>query len=154
MKRIHLEGEYVIKAPPEKVYEVTTDFEKAPQYFPSVAKSARVVYRDGNDLVVEVETKAFFGSRTFKVHMEAHLRPDEGFTSVNTSSLGVEHEGLSLEKVSGGTRVRYTNDVEIRSRFFGACGGFLIKTIALKYWERAVIGGLRRMLEKPEADGG
>ena len=41
MKHVSLRGTYVIRAPREKVYAVITDFEKAPEYFPSVAKSAR-----------------------------------------------------------------------------------------------------------------
>lgn len=148
MKQIHLKGAYIIKASREKVYEVITDFENAPKYFPAVAKSARVVKRDGNDLVVEVETKAFLGSRIFHVRMETSLRPNEGFSSTNTSSLGVEHEVLSLEAIPGGTRVAYTNDVEIASRFFQIFGQFLLKRIALKYWEHAVISKLKRMLEE------
>ena len=148
MKQIHLEGAYIIKAPRERVYEVITDFENAPKYFPAVAKSARVVKREGDGLVVEVETKAFLGSRTFKVHMETRLRPNEGFSSTNTSSLGVEHEVLSLEAIPEGTRIAYTNDVEIKNRFFQIFGNFLIKRIALKYWEHAVISKLKRMLEE------
>jgi len=148
MKRIQLRGTYTIKAPREKVYGVITDFENAPRYFPSVAKSARVVKRDGNDLRVEVETKAFLGSRTFKVHMEATLRPNEGFTSTNTSSQYVEREALSLEQVPEGTRVVYANDVEVKSRFFQIFGGFLIRVVALRYWEHAVIGKLKKMLEE------
>ena len=147
MKKVHLAGSYIIRAPRNKVYEILTDFENAPKYFPRVAKSARVVNRDGDNLVVQVETKAFLGSGTFHVQMEAHLRPNEGFTSTNTSSVGVEHEVVTLEEVSEGTRFVYVNDVEVKSRIFRILGGFLIKTVALKYWERAYIGKLREMLE-------
>lgn len=147
MKHVHLAGSHIIKAPRQKVYEILTDFESAPKHFPRVAKSARVIRREGNDIEVEVETKASLGSRTFHVHMEAHLQPDEGFTSTNTSSLGVEHEVVTLEEVPEGTRMIYVNDVEVKSRIFRMFAGFLIKTVALKYWERAYIGTLREMLE-------
>lgn len=147
MKKVHLAGSYVIRAPRQKVYEILTDFESAPKHFPRVAKSVRVVSRDGNDLVVQVETKGFLGSRTFYVRMETHLRPNEGFSSTNTSSLGVEHEVVTLEDVSEGTRLVYVNDVEVQSRIFRILGGFLIRTVALKYWERAYIGKLREILE-------
>jgi carbon monoxide dehydrogenase subunit G len=146
MKKIHLEGSYIIRAQRQKVYEILTDFESAPKHFPAVAKSAHIVSHDGNDLVVEVETKAFLGSRTFHVQMQTHLRPNKGFTSMNTSSLGVEHEVVTLEDVPEGTRFVYVNDVEVKSHLFRILGGFLIKTVALKYWERAYIGRLRKML--------
>jgi carbon monoxide dehydrogenase subunit G len=150
MKSIHLAGSYIIRAPRHRVYEVLTDFESAPRHFPRVAKSARVLRRDGDDLEVEVETKAFLGSRTFRVHMETHLRPDRGFTSTNTSSVGVEHEVVTLEDVPEGTRFVYVNDMDVTSRIFRLLGGFLIRTVALRYWERAYIGRLREMLEDPD----
>jgi carbon monoxide dehydrogenase subunit G len=142
-----LQGSWLIRAPREAVYRVLTDFENTPRYFPSVVRSARIVERRYNHLVVEAETKAFFGSRTFHVRMEADLRPPVGFVSVNTSSLGVEHESLMMEATSEGTRIDYINDVEIKSRFFRLFGRILIGTIALKYWERAVIRRLKQMLE-------
>lgn len=147
MKQIRLEGAYIIKAPREKVYEIMTDFENVPKHFPSVAKSARVLKRDGNNLIVEVETKAFLFSKTYKVRMETTLRPNEGFTSVNTSSLGVEHEVVNFEEIPEGTRMVYRNDVEIKSRFFRIFANLLLKKIALKYWEHAVINKLKKMLE-------
>jgi carbon monoxide dehydrogenase subunit G len=147
VRQLRLEGEYVIRAPRDRVYAIITDFENTPKHFPAVAKSAHLVQRDGNNLVVDVETKAFFGSKTFKVRMEATLRPGEGFTSVNTSSLGVERESLTLETIAEGTRIVYINDVQIKSRVFRILGGLLLKRIALKYWERAVFGTLRQMLE-------
>ena len=147
MKAIRLEGSYLIRAPRQKVYEVLTDFQGAARHFPRVARSARIVGRDGNDLSVEVETKAFLGSRTFHVRMDAHLRPGEGFTSTNTSSLGVEHETVTLHDVPEGTLLDYLNEVEVKSAVFRIFGGFLIRVVARKYWERAYIGRLREMLE-------
>jgi carbon monoxide dehydrogenase subunit G len=147
MKPIRLQRSWLIRAPREEVYRVLTDFENAPRYFPSVARSARIVQRRDNHLIVEAETKAFFGSRTFHVRMEAELRPPVGFVSVNTSSLGVEHESLMMEATAAGTRIDYVNDVEIKSPFFRLFGRILIGTVALKYWERAVIRRLKLMLE-------
>lgn len=148
MKTIHLEGAYIIKASRQKVYALVTDFESAPKYFPSVAKSVNIESRNGNDLVVNAETKAFIGSRTFHVRMQTTLRPGEGFSSENTSALGVEHEVVTLSEVPEGTRFCYVNDVEIKSRLFGMLGGFLIKKIALWYWERMYIRKLKEILEK------
>jgi len=148
MKPLHLETYYTIKAPREAVCKIIADFENVPKYFPRVAKSARVVSRDGNKFVVEARTKAFFGSKTFSVRMEGELRPPEGFVSTNTSSLGIEHEVFTMEEIPEGTRIHYVNDVEIKSWFLRLLGGFLIKRIALKYWEHAVFDKMKEMLEK------
>jgi len=148
LKTIHLESYYTIKAPREAVYGIITDFENVPKYFPSVAKSARLISRDGNNFVVEAQTRAFFGSKTFAVRMEGRLNPPEGFVSTNTSSMGIEHEVFTMEETPEGTKIHYVNDVEITSPFFRLFGGFLIKHIALKYWEHAVFDKLKKMLEK------
>lgn len=143
----HLESFYTIKAPREAVYNIITDFENIPKYFPSVAKSARFIKRDGNNFIVEAQTKAFFGSKTFHVRMEGQLQPPTGFISTNTSSLGIEHEVFAMEEIPEGTRIHYVNDVGIKSPFFRKFS-FLIKYVALWYWERAVFSKLKQMLEK------
>jgi hypothetical protein len=129
--------------------KIITDFENFPRHFPSVAKSARCVSRDGNRFVAEAQTKAYFGSKTFQVRMEGQLRPPEGFTSTNTSSLGIEHEAFTMEETPGGTVIHYVNDVEIKSPFFRVFS-FLIKHVALWYWERAVFAKLKQLTEKKE----
>jgi ribosome-associated toxin RatA of RatAB toxin-antitoxin module len=147
MKPVRLQATYIICAPRKAVYDLITDFESAPKHFPSVAKALRIIKRDGNHLEAEAETKAFLGSKTFKVHMDVLLRPEEGFTSTNTSFQAVENEVMTLEEIPEGTRVVYDNEVEIKSRFFRILGGFLIKKVALKYWEHAVILRMKRILE-------
>lgn len=146
-KLTHLESNYIVKAPRQEIYKIMTDFENMPKYFPAVAKSAKCISRNGNDFIVEAQTKAFFGSKTFTVHMEGQLRPPEGFASTNTSSLGIEHEVFTMEEIPEGTRIHYVNEVEIKSRFFRVFS-FLIKGVALWYWKRAVFDKLKRMLEK------
>jgi len=54
MTRICLEGEYIIKAPRDRVYEIIRDFENVPENSPLVAEAARVASRDGNHLIVGV----------------------------------------------------------------------------------------------------
>ena len=150
MTRVRLEGSYLNRAARERVYAVRTDFEAAPRYFPAVAKAARIVSRAGNVLSVEVETKAFLASKAFHVHMETTLEPGVGFVSTNVSRPCVEHEVVRLEEVPEATRLVYCNEVEIRSRLLGLLGGFLVKRVALRYWERAYVGRLREMLERGE----
>ena len=145
-KLTHLESNYIIKAPRSEIYKIMTDFENVPKYFPSVAKFAKYISRDGNNFVVEAQTKAFLGSKTFTVRMEGQLQPLTGFISTNTSSIGIEYEVFSMEEIPGGTKIHYVNDIEIKSPFFRRFS-FLIKYVALWYWERAVFSKLKKILE-------
>jgi len=145
-KSVHLESHCAIKASREEIYKIMTDFEKLPEYFPSVAKSVKIISRIGNDFVVEAKTKAFLGSGEFAVRMEGRLQPPKGFVSTNTSAICIEHESFLMEEVPEGTMINYTNDVEIKNPFFCAFS-FLITFAALRYWQRAVFNKLKLMLE-------
>ncbi len=146
-KYIHLAGTYIVNAPRQDIYDIMSDFENLPKNFPSVAKSVRFTHRDGDCFSAQAQTKAFFGSKTFSVRMEGRFRPPEGFVSTNVSALGTEREVFAMEEIPGGTRINYRNDVEVESPFF-ALFDFLIRHFVLWYWERAVIGRLKEMLEK------
>jgi len=139
MGKLRLEGSWIVRVPRRGVYDIITDFEKLPVYFPAVAKSAKIVSRDGNRFVVEAETKAFFGSKTYKVRMEGELRPPDGFVSTNTSEICVEEESFMMDEVPEGTRIRYLNVVDIKNWFYRIFGFVLIKYVALWYWKRIVI---------------
>lgn len=128
------------------MYSIITDFENMPKYFPSVAKSVRIVNKENNRLTISAETKSF--GRTFRVSMNTELRPLKGFISENISKLGIELEVFKMKEVPEGTKICYTNDVEIKSAFFRLFGKPLIGWWAMKYWERAVIVKLKQMLEK------
>jgi hypothetical protein len=107
MGTVRLEGAWLIPVSRRAAYAVMTDFERFPVHFPAVAKSVCVVNLDEHRFVVDAETKAFLGSKTYQVRMEGELQPPEGFVSTNTSSMGVEHETFMMEKVPEGTRVHY-----------------------------------------------
>jgi hypothetical protein len=147
-KQIRLTGSWVIEASRTDIYNIMTDFEKMPEYFPSVAKSLRIVSRQGNNLTINAETKAFLRSKTFKVFMETQLRPPTGFVSKNSSTIAIEDEVFSMEEIPEGTKITYTNDVEIKNRLWRLFGKILMVNFALKYWEREVINKLKEMLEK------
>ncbi len=131
MSVLPLTGTWLVRVPRPVAYEIITDFDSFPAYFPAVVRSARVVSREGRCFVVDVETKSFFGSKSYHVRMEGELLPPHGFASTNTSSIGVECESFMMEEVPEGTRVRYVNLVEVRSRFFRLFGSLLLKHVAL-----------------------
>jgi len=123
-----------------------SDFENMPKYFPAVAKSLRIISKQGNDFEIEAETKSF--GMNFKVKMKTQLRPPLGFISENTSMLGVEHESFLMEEVTEGTKINYINDVEIKNYFFRIFARPLIGLYAMRFWKHAVIDKLKEMLEK------
>lgn len=150
MKQITLHDQWVVKAPVAEVFKIMTDFEKLPEHFPKVAESVRVDKRDGNNLEMEATVKSF--GRSFKVKMKTQILPGKGFISDNDSyQFGTSgHEELLLSVHGDGTLIDYTYQVTIRKRWLRIVATPLIKWYSMKFWEKAIIGELRKMLEKPQ----
>ena len=148
MKEITLRDQWVIKAPIEQVAEIMTDFEKIPDYFPKVAESVRINGRDGNNLEIEAVVKSF--GKKFKVKMKTQILPGRGFISDNDSyEFGTSgHEELLLSPHPDGTLVDYTYQVSIHKAWLRVVATPLIKWYSMKFWERAVISELKKLLEK------
>jgi carbon monoxide dehydrogenase subunit G len=148
MKDITLHGNWIVKAPLEQVFNVMTDFEKFPEHFPKVAESVRVTKREGNYLEIEAGVKSF--GKLFPVTMKTQIIPGKGFISDNDSpGFGTSgHEELLLSDHPEGTRIDYTYQVSIHKPWLRIVAGPVIKWYSMKYWEKAVIKNLRKMLEK------
>lgn len=145
MKPVSLKGSWVIKAPLKSVYEIVTDFEKTPEYFPAVAKSLRIIKRIDNHLSIQAVTKTF--GVAFKVKMETDLLPLKGFKSINESVLAIENETFLMEETPVGTKINYQNDVTIKNNFLKLFSKLLIGKPALIFWEQAYIERLRKLVE-------
>lgn len=147
MKSITLRGKYLIKAPKQTVYEIISDFERSVELFPDVAKSIRVVERDGNKLKIEAQTRPNRFSKLYTVHMDTELDPPKGFHSINTSAVGVEDETVRLVETDEGTIFDYTNTMEITNKYYRPIAYFFIGKFALKFWEKMYIQKLKALLE-------
>ncbi len=145
MKEKVLEGSWVIDAPVEDVYKIISDFEKAPEYFPIVAKGMKVISRDGNNLRIEATTNTF--GINFKVAMKTTLLPNEGFKSINESALAIEDEQFIIKPVDEGTRIEYLNNVTIKNNILRMFSRLIIGKGALKFWEFAYINRLKKILK-------
>lgn len=148
MKQITLHGNWFVKAPLEQVFNIMTNFEKFPVYFPEVAESIRVTKREGNYLEMEAEAKSL--GRVYPVTMKTQIISGKGFISDNDSpGFGTSgHEEFLLSENPEGTIIDYTYQVSIHRFWLGVVAGPLIKGYLMKYWEKAVIDRLREMLEK------
>ena len=147
MKNIHLENSWIIKAPIEKVFNIITDFENLPKYFPKVAESLVITKREGNNLEIDAQVKSF--GKTFPVKMKTRIIPQKGFISDNQSlKFGTSgHEELLLENVEGGTKINYIYEVDIHKKWLRIIAKPLIGWFAMKAWEKAVINELKKILE-------
>ena len=148
MKEILLHDSWLVKAPVEQVFNVMTDFEKFPVNFPKVAESVQINKRDGNYLEMEATVKSF--GRKFKVKMKTQILPGKGFISDNDSyQFGTSgHEELLLSEHPEGTLIDYTYQVSIHKPWLRLVATPLIKWYSMKFWEEAVIGNLKKVLEK------
>lgn len=148
MKEIKLHDQWIVKAPITEVSKIMTDFEKLPEYFPKVAESVRIDKREGNNLEMEATVKSF--GRKFKVKMKTEILSGKGFISDNDSyQFGTSgHEELLLSEHPEGTLIDYTYQVSIHKPWLRIVATPLIKWYSMKFWEKSVIGELRKMLEK------
>lgn len=148
MKEIMLHNQWLVKAPVEDVFKSITDFEKFPEHFPKVAEKIQVKKKKGNYLEMEAMVRSF--GQKFSVQMKTHILPGKGFTSDNDSpKFGTSgHEELLLSRSPEGTLIDYIYRVTIHKAWLRLVAVPLIRWYAMKYWEKAVIKELRKMLEK------
>jgi len=148
MKGITLHANWLIKAPLEEVFEIMTDFERWPLYFPKVAQSIQVIKREGNYLEMNATVKSF--GQKFPVKMKYQILPGKGFISDNESpKFGTSgHEEFLLSEDPEGTVIDYTYQVAIHKRWLRIVAKPLIGWFSMKYWQKAVIDELRKKLER------
>jgi hypothetical protein len=148
MKDITLHANWLIKAPLTEVFNVMTDFEKWPGYFPKVAESIHITKREGNYFEMEATVKSF--GQKFPVKMKTQILPERGFISDNESpKFGTSgHEELLLSLQREGTMIDYTYQVAIHKRWLRIIAKPLIGWFSMKYWQKAVIDELRKKLER------
>lgn len=148
MKQITLHDQWLVKAPVEDVFRVMTDFEKFPEHFPKVAESIKVTKREGNYLEMDATARSF--GKAFPVKMKTNILPGRGFISDNDSpKFGTSgHEEFLLSAHPEGTLIDYTYRVSIHKAWLRVLAVPLIRWYSMKFWKKAVIDELRKMLEK------
>ena len=148
MKNITLRGTWIVKAPLSEVFNVMTDFEKFPEYFPKVAQSIQIKKRDNDYLEMQATVKSF--GQSFPVTMKTHILAGKGYTSDNESpKFGTSgHEELLLSESPEGTLIDYTYQVAIHKPWLRLIAKPLIGWFSMRYWQKAVIDKLKKRLEK------
>lgn len=148
MKEVTLHANWLIRAPITEVFNILTDFEKWPEYFPKVAESIHIKKHEGTILEIEASVKSF--GRLFPVTMKTKVLQDKGFISDNESpKFGTSgHEELLLAESAEGTVINYTYQVSIHKPWLRIVAKPLISWFSMKFWEKAVIDELRKKVEK------
>ena len=148
MNHTTLHKTWIIKATPEDVFGIMADFKNFPKHFPKVAQSIDVLKKDGNHLEMEATVKSF-GSQ-FRVKMKTEILPGRGFISDNDSyQFGTSgHEELLISPHEGGALIDYTYQVTIHKAWLRVVATPLIKWYSMKFWEKAVIDELKKIVEK------
>lgn len=127
------------------MYAIVSDFDRMPENFPKVARSMRILSRDGNRLSMEAEAASF--GRVFpkvKVLMVAELLPGRGYrcSTRNLTFNTTGEEELLLVDDPEGTRVEYTYLVTVRNARLRPFYAWLTRTFGLPYWKRCFIDRL------------
>lgn len=143
MKPVILAGTWVINAPLQRIYDIVTDFENAPNYFPLVANSLKIINKKGNYLTIDAVSKTF--GIPFHVLMDTQLLPNKGFKSVNTSLLAIENESFMMEEIQNGTKIHYRNEVQIKNNILQIFAKMLIGKPALQFWKYSYIDRLQKL---------
>jgi hypothetical protein len=148
MNQITLHKQWVVEAPVDDVFKIMTDFENFPKYFPKVAESIQINKREGNNLEMTATAKSF--GKKFLVKMKTQILPEKGFISDNDSyQFGTSgHEEFLLSTHAEGTLIDYTYQVTIHKKWLQFLAVPLLRWYSMKYWEKAVIVELKKILEK------
>jgi len=148
MKEITLHNQWVVKASVGDVFKIMTDFEHLPKYFPKVAEAVEIKKREGDYLEMEATVKSF--GKKFQVRMKTKILPGRGYISDNDSyQFGTSgHEEFLLSGHPEGTLIDYTYQVAIHKKWLRIVAVPLLRWYSMKYWEKAVIDQLKKILEK------
>ena len=113
-----------------------------------VAESIRINKREGNFVEMDATVKSF--GKRFQVKMKTQILPGKGFISNNDSyQFGTSgHEEMLLSEHAEGTLIDYTYQVTIHKKWLRLVARPLLRWYSMKYWERAVIDQLKKILEK------
>ena len=139
---IRVQSRWFVPASRGLVYKVVSDFERLPQHFPRVARSTKVISRDGNRLVIEAAAASF--GRFFpvvRVTIKAELLPGVGYrcATFNHTFQTTGEEELLLSDVPGGTEITYSYAVKLRHHWLRPVYSWLVRRIGLRFWKRAYL---------------
>ena len=148
---VAVHGDWPVHADRMALYAIVSDFERMPVHFPKIARSIRLVKREGDVLTLEAEAGSF-GSLlpSVKIEITATLLPGQGYrcTTRNLTFHTTGDEELLLVDDPEGTRIKYTYFVTVRNRWFKPIFAWMVKAFGLPFWKRSFIDPLESLVKK------
>lgn len=143
-------GDWLVRANRESVYAIVSDFERMPEHFPKIARSIRLVKRDGDVLTLEAEAGSFASwLPSAKIELTATLLPGQGYrcTTRNLTFNTTGDEELLLVDHPDGTRINYTYFVTVRRRWFKPLFAWMVRVFGLPFWKRSFVDPLESLVK-------
>jgi len=107
---IRVIGNWLIKSDRKSVYAIISDWEHFPEYFPGIARSVKIIHREGDILTIDAESASFSSIfPTVKIRLIVELLPDNGYrcSTHNISFNTTGEEQLLLFDDLLGTRIQF-----------------------------------------------
>ena len=148
-EKIIVRGSWVINAEREAIYTIISDFERMPECFPKVARSMRIMGREGNRFSIEAEAASFgWLFPKVKVSIIAELLPGRGYRcrTRNLTFNTTGEEELLLVDDPAGTRVEYCYLVTVQNARLRPLYRWLTQTFGLPYWKRSFVDRLKTLV--------
>jgi uncharacterized protein YndB with AHSA1/START domain len=145
-----IEGDIVIAAPIEQVFDMVADERNEPRYNPRIARAEKTTPGPvgcGTRFTAEPKGMGAKGAMTMEV--VGYDRPHRLVTSVRSSYMDVDGT-LTFARVDGGTRMRWSWDMRLRGarRVLAP----LMRALGPR-WEYRNWAGLKRFMEGAARDG-
>lgn len=146
---VAVRGDWLVRADRGSVYAIVSDFESMPEHFPKIARSIRLVDREGDVLTLEAEAGSFASwLPTARIELTVTLLPGQGYrcTTRNLTFNTTGDEELLLVDDPEGTRIKYTYFVTVRRRWFKPLFQWGVTTFGLPFWKRSFIDPLESLV--------
>jgi hypothetical protein len=147
---VAVHGDWLVHADRASVYAIVSDFERMPERFPKIARSIRLVKREGDVLTLEAEAGSFASwLPSARIELTATLLPGQGYrcTTRNLTFNTTGDEELLLVDDPEGTRISYTYFVTVRRRWLRPLFAWMVSAFGLPFWKRSFIDPLELLVE-------
>ena len=147
---VAVHGDWLVRADRGSVYAIVSDFERMPERFPEIARSIRLVYREGDVLTLEAEAGSFASwLPTARIELTVTLLPGQGYrcTTRNLTFNTTGDEELLLVDNPEGTRIKYTYFVTVRRFWFNPLFAWGGATFGLPFSKRSFIDPLESLVK-------
>jgi hypothetical protein len=150
---MQIKGSWFIKASREKIYNIMTDFENIPKYFPDVAKSVRILDEQGNNVILALESP--YPDGVMQVRRSIELNPPVGYKSYDTTKNSHSFTDFSMTENSKGTKIKMIGSFDFDNIFysllFRVCDlfiipGLVVRGVIKKRFKKIIIDRLKEIL--------